>query len=155
MIKVFVLPSLGRHSLSLGIGAIGMTGCTAYFGLLEICRPKAGEVLVVSGAGGAVGSVVGQIGKIKGCRVIGVAGSDAKCKWLTEELGFDVAINYKTEVVADALRKAAPRGVDCYFDNVGGEMSSTIVHQMNTRGRVSCCGSISSYNDAPENWPKG
>lgn len=113
-------------------------------------------MVVVTGAGGAVGSIVGQIAKIKGCTVIGFAGTDAKCKWLKEELGFDHVINYKTEEnLGEALRAVAPKGVDCYFDNVGGEISSTIIHQMNTRGRVSCCGSISSYNNDPKNLPKG
>lgn len=133
-----------------------MISLTAYFGLLEICKPKSGEVLVVTGAAGAVGNMVGQIGKIKGCTVIGFAGADDKCRWLKEELGFDHVINYKTAGdLGEALRKVAPKGVDCYFDNVGGELSSTIVHQMNTRGRVACCGSISSYNTDPKDWPKG
>lgn len=91
---------------------------TAYFGFLEICKPKPGETVVVSGAAGAVGSLVGQIAKIKGCKVIGIAGSDEKGKWLTEELGFDHFINYKTDDVEKALKEAAPKGVDCYFDNV-------------------------------------
>lgn len=111
--------------------------------------------MAVTGAGGAVGSFVGQIAKIVGCTVVGFAGTDAKCKWLKEELGFDHVINYKTENVTDALKVAAPNGVDCYFDNVGGEISSLIIHQMNARGRVSCCGSISSYNTPQSEWPLG
>ncbi|KAJ8728309.1 hypothetical protein PYW08_016694 [Mythimna loreyi] len=149
--KVYKLPNLKGLSNSLGVGAVGMPGATAYFGFLEICKPKAGETVVVTGAAGAVGSLVGQIAKIKGCKVIGFAGSDDKVKWL-EEIGFDKAINYKTADVAAALKAAAPKGVDCYFDNVGGEISSTIINQMNDNGRVSVCGAISSYNDA--NLPK-
>ncbi|KAH9640714.1 hypothetical protein HF086_007285 [Spodoptera exigua] len=141
------LPNLKGLSNSLGVGAVGMPGCTAYFGFLELCQPKAGETVVVSGAAGAVGSLVGQIAKIKGCKVIGFAGSDDKLKWL-EEIGFDKAINYKTADIAKALKEAAPNGVDCYFDNVGGELSSVIINQMNEFGRVSVCGAISSYNDA-------
>merc|ERR1719228_1897502 len=110
---------MGSLSKSLLLGACGMPGNTAYFGLLEICKPKAGETVVVSGAAGAVGSLVGQIAKIKGCKVIGYAGTDEKCKWL-KELGFDEAFNYKKVGVAESLSKAAPKGVDCYFDNVGG-----------------------------------
>nr|CAD7397144.1 unnamed protein product [Timema cristinae] len=119
---------------------------SALFGFVDLCKPKAGEVVVVSGAAGAVGSQVGQIAKILGCKVIGFAGSDEKVKWLKEELGFDEAFNYKTKQVSEALKEAAPEGVDCYFDNVGGEISSDVIYQMNTLGRVSVCGSISSYN---------
>lgn len=147
MNKVYKLPNLKGLSQSLGIGAVGMPGASAYFGFLEICKPKAGETVVVSGAAGAVGSLVGQIAKIKGCKVIGLAGSEDKVKWLEKELGFDKALNYKNVDVAVALKSAAPNGVDCYFDNVGGELSSTIINQMNLFGRVSVCGSISSYND--------
>lgn len=133
--------------LSLGVGVLGMPGNSAYFGFLEICKPKAGETVVVSGAAGAVGSHVGQIAKIKGCKVIGIAGSEEKGKWLTKELGFDHFINYKTENIEEALKKAAPNGVDCYFDNVGGELSSTVIYQMNEFGRVSICGAIAGYNE--------
>ncbi|XP_015123536.1 prostaglandin reductase 1 [Diachasma alloeum] len=143
----YILPELGGLPPSLALGVAGMPGNTAYFGLLEACNPKAGETLVVTGAAGAVGSHAGQIGKIKGMRVIGIAGSDEKCRWLTEELGFDHAINYKTGNVGEELRKAAPEGVDCFFDNVGGQISSTIIYQMKLMGRVSVVGSISSYND--------
>ena len=149
--KIYKLPNLKGLSNSLGVGAVGMPGATAYFGFLEICQPKSGETVVVSGAAGAVGSLVGQIAKIKGCKVIGFAGSDDKVKWL-EEIGFDKAINYKTADIAAALKEAAPKGVDCYFDNVGGDLSSTIINQMNDYGRVSVCGAISSYNEA--NLPK-
>lgn len=146
--KVYKLPNLKGLPESFGIGAVGMPGATAYFGFLEICKPKAGETVVVSGAAGAVGSIVGQIAKIKGCRVIGFAGSEDKVKWLEKELGFDKAFNYKSVDITAVLKSAAPNGVDCYFDNVGGEMSSLIIQQMNNFGRVSVCGSISSYNDA-------
>ncbi|KAL1509776.1 hypothetical protein ABEB36_004461 [Hypothenemus hampei] len=141
-----ILPDFGNLPLSLGLGILGMPGNSAYFGFLEICKPKQGETVVVSGAAGAVGSHVVQIAKIKGCTVIGIAGSDEKGKWLTEELGLDYFINYKTQNIEEELKKAAPNGVDCYFDNVGGEISTTILNQMKTFGRVSICGSISGYN---------
>ncbi|XP_074026488.1 prostaglandin reductase 1 [Leptinotarsa decemlineata] len=133
--------------LSLSLGVLGRPGNSAYFGFLEICKPKEGETVVVSGASGAVGSIVGQIAKIKGCKVIGIAGSDEKCKWITNELGFDHAINYKTEDVDAVLRKLSPEGIDCYFDNVGGEISSTVIHHLKKFGRVSICGAISGYNE--------
>lgn len=151
---LYKLPDLQGLSPSLGVGAVGMPGVTAYFGFLQICQPKAGETVVVTGAAGAVGSLVGQIAKIKGCKVIGFAGTDDKCKWLEEELGFDKALNYKKGDAQSALKAAAPKGVDCYFDNVGGELSSTIIGQMNTRGRVAVCGSISAYNEDPRQMPK-
>merc|ERR1712142_1270963 len=143
---VMPAPDLGPMSKSLLLGACGMPGNTAYFGFLEICKPKAGETVVVSGAAGAVGSLVGQIAKIKGCRVIGYAGTDEKCQWL-KEIGFDEAFNYKKVKVGESLAKAAPKGVDCYFDNVGGEMTAAVMSLMNTRGRVAVCGAISHYND--------
>jgi len=124
-----------------------MPGNTAYFGFLEICKPKAGETVVVSGAAGAVGHHVGQIAKFKGCKVIGIAGSDKKGQWLTKELGFDHFINYKTQNVEEELKKVAPEGIDCYFDNVGGEITTTVLFQMNTYGRTSVCGAISGYNE--------
>ncbi|KYQ57273.1 Prostaglandin reductase 1 [Trachymyrmex zeteki] len=127
---------------------------TAYFGLLEICKPKSGETIVISGAAGAVGSHVGQIAKNLGLNVIGICGSDEKCKWLTEEMGFDSAINYKTMPVASSLSKAASNGVDCYFDNVGGDISSAVMYQMKPFGRVAVCGSISSYNADSSSLPK-
>ncbi|KAL0883037.1 hypothetical protein ABMA27_016516 [Loxostege sticticalis] len=143
-----LLPDLGPHPVSLGLGVLGMPGNTAYFGLKEICKPKAGETIVITGAAGAVGSHVGQIGKNMGCRVIGFAGTDEKCNYLIKELGFDHAFNYKTTNIRSALKEGAPNKVDCYFDNVGGEISSTIMSYMNHYGRVAVCGSISSYNDA-------
>merc|ERR1719471_2328998 len=140
-------PELGpSFNKSLLLGACGMPGNTAYFGLLELCDPQPGETVVVSGAAGAVGSLVGQIAKIKGARVIGYAGDDDKCAWL-KKIGFDEAINYKKVDIAESLNKAAPNGVDCYFDNVGGEMTATIISKMNTRGRVAVCGAISHYNE--------
>ncbi|CAG4949103.1 unnamed protein product [Colias eurytheme] len=151
---VYKLPDLKGLSPSVGIGAAGMVGITAYFGFLEICQPKAGETVVVTGAAGAVGSIVGQIAKIKGCKVIGFAGTDDKVAWLQNELGFDKAYNYKTCNLNEVLKVAAPNGVDCYFDNVGGEMSSTIISHMNNFGRVSVCGSISAYNDDHSQLPR-
>lgn len=143
---VYILPDFGNLPLSYGLGCLGVPGNTAHFGFLEICQPKAGETVVVTGAAGAVGCIVGQIAKIKGCNVIGFAGSDEKCKWLTNDLGFDYAFNYKTENIVESLKNSAPNGVDCYFDNVGGEISSAIISQMNKYGRISVCGSISTYN---------
>lgn len=149
-----LLPSFGDHPISLGLGHFGMPGMTAYFGFLEICQPKEGEVVVVSGAAGAVGSLVGQIAKIKGCKVIGIAGSDEKCVWLKNDLGFDHTINYKTESVNDVLKKLAPNGVDCYFDNVGGEISSIVISQMRDFGRISVCGAVSVYTKPIDEQPK-
>ncbi|XP_015521664.2 prostaglandin reductase 1-like [Neodiprion pinetum] len=151
---LYMLPDFDGLPISLGLGVLGMPGNSAYFPIIEILRPKAGETLVVSGAAGAVGSHVGQIGKIRGLKIIGIAGSDAKCKWLTEELGFDHAINYKTQNVAEVLREVAPNKIDCYFDNVGGDISSIVLNQMNVGGRVAVCGSISTYNADIEALPK-
>ncbi|XP_053621819.1 prostaglandin reductase 1-like [Plodia interpunctella] len=152
--KVYKLPDLKGLSESLSVGAVGMPGATAYFGLLELCKPKPGETVVVTGAAGAVGSIVGQIAKLKGCKVIGFAGSDEKVSWLEKNLGFDNAFNYKTVDAVSALKQAAPKGIDCYFDNVGGELSSIIINQMNLYGRVAVCGSISGYNEDPDKIPK-
>ena len=127
----------------------GITGLTAYFGLLEVGRPKTGETLVVSAAAGAVGNVVGQIGKILGCRVVGVAGGDAKCHWLTETLGFDAAVDYKAGPMYKSLKAACPQGIDVYFDNVGGDVFEAALFQMNARGRIACCGAVSGYDSAP------
>jgi NADPH-dependent curcumin reductase CurA len=132
-----------RDALSL----FGVTGLTAYFGLMEIGRPAAGETVVVSGAAGGTGSIVGQIAKAKGCRVVGIAGQDGKCRWLTGELGFDAAINYKTEDVAARLKETCPKGVDVYFDNVGGQILNQVLARLAMRGRVVLCGAISQYND--------
>ncbi|CAH2037152.1 unnamed protein product, partial [Iphiclides podalirius] len=152
--EVYKLPDMKGLSPSLGVGAVGMPGATAYFGFLEICKPERGETVVVTGAAGAVGSIVGQIARIKGCKVIGFAGSDYKVQWLEKELGFDKAFNYKTVNVTIALKEAAPNGVDCYFDNVGGEISSIIINQMNKFGRVAVCGSTSSLNEDAARLPK-
>ncbi|XP_060535060.1 prostaglandin reductase 1-like isoform X2 [Cylas formicarius] len=143
----YVLPDFGKLPISLALGALGTPGNTAYLGFLEICQPKSGETVVVSGAAGAVGNQVGQIAKIKGCKVIGIAGSDEKGKWLVDDLKFDHFINYKTQNVDEALKELAPEGIDCYFDNVGGEISTIVLNNMNAYGRVSVCGSISGYND--------
>nr|XP_022296552.1 prostaglandin reductase 1-like isoform X1 [Crassostrea virginica]XP_022296553.1 prostaglandin reductase 1-like isoform X1 [Crassostrea virginica] len=139
---------MGDLPLSLMLGAMGMPGMTAYFGFLKICEPKEGETVVVSGAAGAVGSLVGQIAKLKGCKVIGFAGTDEKCDWLKKDLGFDFAYNYKKVDVDTALKEAAPNAsVDCYFDNVGGMFTVKVLNHMKLFGRVSICGSISNYND--------
>ncbi len=126
-------------------GLLGHIGLTAYFGLLDITDPQPGETLVVSTAAGAVGSLVGQIGKIKGCRVVGLTGSDEKCRWITDELGFDAAINYKTENVSEALKRHCPKGIDIYFDNVGGAILEAVLNQINLGARISVCGMISQY----------
>ena len=136
----------GPLPLTAHLGLFGIVGLTAYFGLLDIGRPKAGETLVVSGAAGAVGSIVGQIGKIVGCRVVGIAGTDAKCAWLTDELGFDAAVNYKTENVARRLHKLCPDGIDVIFENVGGEILDAELTWINNFARVVICGLISGYN---------
>lgn len=128
------------------LGLLGMPGLTAYFGLLDICQPKAGETVVVSGAAGAVGMIVGQLAKIQGARVIGTAGSDEKVTYL-KELGFDEAINYKTTPdIAQALAAVAPNGIDCYFDNVGGAITDAVYDQLNKHARIALCGQISTYN---------
>jgi NADPH-dependent curcumin reductase len=129
------------------LGACGTTGVTAYFGLLELGQPKAGETVVVSAAAGAVGSVVGQIAKIKGCRVVGIAGGTKKCNWLTQELGFDAAIDYKRPDWCDAFLKATPDGVHVNFEDVGGEIMATVMRRMTLGGRMPLCGLISGYND--------
>ncbi len=135
-----------RAPISTALGVLGMTGLTAYFGLLKLAEPQAGETVVVSGAAGAVGSVVGQLAKIKGCRVVGIAGSDEKNDYLRDELGFDETINYKTDDVSSALKAACPDGVDVYFDNVGGEISDAVLRLINHGARISICGQISMYN---------
>lgn len=133
--------------LSYYLGVLGMPGMTGYFGLLKTGEPKAGETVVVSGAAGAVGGLVGQIARIKGCRVVGIAGGAEKCKFLIDELGFDAAIDYKSENVKKALRKACPKGIDVYFDNVGGEILDDVLTQINLKARIVICGAISQYNN--------
>lgn len=133
-------------ALADAFGLFAVVGPTAYFGLVDHASPQPGETLVVSAAAGAVGSVVGQIGKIMGCRVVGLAGTDEKCAWIRDELGFDVAINYRTADVPAALRAACPDGIDIYFDNVGGPILEACLDQMNLFGRIPMCGQISTYN---------
>lgn len=137
-------PSIAPPSAYLSV--LGMTGLTAFFGLLEIGQPKEEETVVVSGAAGAVGSVVGQIAKIKGARVVGIAGSDEKVQYLINELGFDEAINYRSKNVQNALEKACPQGIDVYYDNVGGEIADAVYPLLNKFARIPVCGAISSYN---------
>ncbi|KAG5684868.1 hypothetical protein PVAND_014078 [Polypedilum vanderplanki] len=149
----YLYPDFKNLPKSLGLGILGMPGNTVYFGFLEICQPKEGETVVVTGAAGAVGSLVGQVAKLKGCKVIGFAGSDDKCKWLETEVGFDKAINYKSQNLYKQLKTAAPKGIDCFFDNVGGEVSSMIFNLMNDYGRISVCGAISSYNSEIQKVP--
>jgi hypothetical protein len=137
-----------KAPLSVYLGVLGMTGLTAYLGLTEIGKPKKGETLVVSGAAGAVGSVVGQIGKILGLHVVGIAGTEEKVKMLTSQFGFDEGINYKTtENMIKAIKKACPNGVDVYFDNVGGEISDAVLYNINKFSRTVNCGAISVYNN--------
>lgn len=128
------------------IGGLGMPGWTAYFGLIEVGQPKAGETVVVSAAAGAVGSVVGQIARIKGCRAVGIAGGPEKCRFVREELGFDACIDYRAGDLAQQLKAACPNGIDVNFENVGGDVLDAVLAQMNTFGRVALCGLISGYN---------
>jgi hypothetical protein len=128
------------------LGTLGMTGMTAYFALLDVGKPQTGNTVVVSGAAGAVGNVVGQIARIKGCRVIGIAGGEEKCHWLTGELGFDAAIDYKREDVRLALREHAPEGIDVYFDNVGGDILDAALTRLARGARIVICGAVSQYN---------
>ncbi|XP_071083113.1 prostaglandin reductase 1-like [Haliotis cracherodii] len=148
-LKLLKVPNLGGKDPSIALGVIGMTGVTAYLGFLEVCQPKAGDTVLVSGAAGAVGSVVGQIAKIKGCRVIGSAGSKQKCDWL-KSLGFDYVFNYKDVKLDDALKAAAPKGIDCFYDNVGGENAYRVLEHMNNYGRMCVGGAISTYNTGKE-----
>jgi hypothetical protein len=147
-------PTLAPVSTALGI--LGMPGLTAYFGLLEIAKPQAGETVVVSGAAGAVGSAVGQIAKIKGCRAVGIAGADHKVDYLVGELGFDAAFNYKTAGdYYQKLKELCPSGIDVYFDNVGGAITDAAFRLINTKARISICGQISQYNlEKPEMGPR-
>jgi hypothetical protein len=128
------------------VGGLGMPGWTAYFGLLEVGQPKPGETVVVSAAAGAVGSVVAQIAKLKGCRAVGIAGGPEKCRYLLDELGLDAAVDYKAGNLAADLQAACPQGIDVYFENVGGEILDTVLPLMNRFGRIPLCGLISAYN---------
>ena len=128
------------------IGTLGMPGMTAYFGILEVGKIKTGDIVVVSGAAGAVGSIVGQIAKIKGCTVVGIAGGADKCQYLLDKLGFDAAIDYKTEDINAALKRTCPKGIDVYFDNVGGEILDAALARLRMHARVVICGAISQYN---------
>jgi len=148
--KVNDIPKFPLH---VALNNFGLTGLTAYFGLLRKGEPKEGETLLVSGAAGATGLAVGHIGKIKGCRVVGIAGSDEKCKNLVEKHGFDAAINYKNKDVDAEIKKNCPKGVDIYFDNVGGPLLDTVIPQMAFRGRIVVCGAISQYqNDSKDTY---
>ena len=143
---------LAKIDLRLGsvtqwLNVLGMPGMTGYFGLMDIGQPKAGETVVVSGAAGAVGQTVGQVAKIKGCRVVGIAGGAAKCEWVVKELGFDACIDYKGGSVKDGLKEHCPNGVDIYFDNVGGEILDTVLTRINRKARIIICGAISQYNN--------
>ncbi len=138
------------------LSVYGVAGLTAYFGLLEVGRPKEGDTVVVSAAAGSVGSIVGQIAKIKGCRTIGVAGGSAKCDLLVRELGFDAAVDYKGGNLFKALKAEAPNGIDVYFDNVGGDVFEAALFNMNLFGRIACCGAVSQYDGAaPPTGPRG
>jgi len=145
-----------RDPLSHLLSVYGIAGLTAYFGLLNVGKPKGGETVVVSAAAGSVGTFVGQIAKIKGCRVVGIAGGENKCAWLKRELGFDATIDYKSQPVGAALKDAAPKGIDVYFDNVGGDILEACLFRMNLHGRVACCGAVSQYDgQAPRHGPRG
>lgn len=130
------------------LSVLGGNGLTAYFGLLDVGQPKDGETVLVSAAAGGVGSIAGQIARIKGCRAVGLTGSDEKCAWLTDELGYHAAVNYKTADLRVALKEACPKGVDVFFDSVGGEILNTVLTRLNRRGRIALCGAISQINEA-------
>lgn len=143
-------------ALETQLGLLGPTGRTAYHGLIDVARVRAGETIVISGAGGAVGSIAGQIAKISGCRVVGVAGGADKCAWLTDTLGFDGAVDYKAGELRRALKAQCPNGIDVYFDNTGGEILDACLSLMNPFGRIACCGNVSQYNVArPTGGPGG
>jgi NADPH-dependent curcumin reductase CurA len=147
-------PSVAPITTALGV--LGMPGLTAYVGVMDIARARPGETVVISAAAGAVGSVAGQIAKILGCRVVGIAGSDEKCRWIREELGFDAAVNYRTAPsLHAALRDACPDGVDVYFDNVGGDVTDAVLPLINDFARIALCGQIALYNlDRPDVGPR-
>ena len=145
--KAWIKLDSNASALSAKLGVFGLPGLTAYFGLLDICQPKPGETVVVSGAAGAVGSLAGQIAKISGCRTVGIAGSDRKVAWLLSEAGLDGAFNHKTMSAPAKLRELCSSGIDCYFDNVGGTITEAVISHMNPFGRVAVCGLISQYNN--------
>jgi NADPH-dependent curcumin reductase len=129
------------------LNVLGMPGMTAYFGLLDVGLPQAGETVVVSGAAGAVGQTVGQVAKIKGCRVVGIAGGQAKCDFAVKEMGFDACVDYKADNFKAALKEACPKGIDVYFDNVGGDILDLVLTRINRKARIIVCGAISQYNN--------
>ncbi len=138
------------------LGVLGITGLTAYFGMLDVGRPRPGETVLVSTAAGAVGSIAGQIAKIAGCRVVGTTSSAEKCRWIVEELGFDAAVDYRSGNLAQDIRNACPQGIDVYFDNTGGDVLAVALARMNMWGRVACCGNVSQYNATnPSGGPAG
>lgn len=145
-IPPYIVERVDDMSLSIYLGIFGMTGLAAYFGVTEILKPKKYETIVISAAAGGVGIIVGQIALVLGCRVIGLTGTEVKCEWLRKQMRFHVAINYKMECVDEILKIVAPEGVDMYFDNVGGEISSIVMNHLKTFGRVAVCGCISTYN---------
>jgi NADPH-dependent curcumin reductase CurA len=148
------LPALKPETHLLSV--YGVAGLTAYFGLLECGQPKAGETVVVSAAAGSVGSIVGQIAKLKGCRVVGIAGGAEKGQWLVDDLGFDAAVDYKSAEFKRQLRAAVPDGIDVYFDNVGGDVFEACLFAMKNHGRIACCGAVSQYDGAaPPHGPRG
>jgi NADPH-dependent curcumin reductase CurA len=161
LIPAKAMKSSGIFKIDLQLGkptqwlnVLGMPGMTGYFGLLDVGQPKPGETVVVSGAAGAVGQTVGQLAKIKGCRVVGIAGGAAKCEWVVTELGFDACVDYKAGSVRDGLKQHCPQGVDIYFDNVGGEILDTVLTRINRKARIVICGAISQYNNtAPVKGP--
>ena len=137
---------VSRVPMSAYLGVIGMPGVTAWVGLLDICQPKAGDTVVVSAASGAVGSAVGQIAKLKGCRAVGIAGGKVKCDYVVNDLGFDACVDYKAGRLNQDLKAATPDGVDCYFENVGGEILDAVLRRTNAFARIAVCGLISQYN---------
>ncbi len=156
------LKAAGLHKIDLRLGSttqwlnvLGMPGMTGYFGLLDVGLPQAGETVVISGAAGAVGQTVGQLARIKGCRVVGIAGGATKCAWVVKELGFDACIDYKAGAVRAGLKEHCPGGVDIYFDNVGGEILDDVLARIRRKARIIICGAISQYNNTtPVNGPK-
>ena len=152
--KDLIKVSTAIAPLSTYLATLGMPGMTAYFGILDTGQPKAGETVVVSGAAGAVGSVVGQISKIKGCRVVGIAGGEDKCAYCVKELGFDACVDYKSATFRKDLKAACPEGIDVYFDNVGGDILDVVLGQIKFKARIVICGAISQYNnDTPVKGP--